>query len=55
MDGISPVTSSALDIAANGTSSIAAAVLTSTEQLVANEAQRLFASLGLGTAISALA
>ncbi len=44
-----------MDIAAAGTSSIAMNVLASTEALMANEAQRLFASLGLGTAISALA
>jgi hypothetical protein len=56
MDGISGVgSSSTLDLAAGGTSSIAMAVLASTEQLAADEAQRLFASLGLGSAISALA
>jgi hypothetical protein len=56
MDGISGVGSaSTLDIASGGTSSIAMSVLASTEKLAADEAQRLFASLGLGTAISALA
>ncbi len=56
MDGISGVGSaSTLDVAAGGTSSIAMSVLAGTEQLVADEARRLFASLGLGTAISALA
>ncbi|HEY4440590.1 MAG TPA: hypothetical protein VGN14_09045 [Candidatus Elarobacter sp.] len=55
MDGISATSSSTLATAASGTSEIAAAVLTGTEQLVANEVQTLFASLGLGTAISALA
>jgi hypothetical protein len=56
VDGISGVGSaSTLDVASGGTSSIAMSVLASTEKLVAEEAQRLFASLGLGTAISALA
>ncbi|MDB5040719.1 MAG: hypothetical protein JWN27_1445 [Candidatus Eremiobacteraeota bacterium] len=56
MDGISGAGSaSTLDIAAGATSSIAMSVLASTEKLAADEAQRLFASLGLGTAISALA
>ena len=55
MDGVSTVGSSAVDLAAGGTSSIAMAVLSGTEQLMADEAQRLFASLGLGTAISAFA
>jgi hypothetical protein len=56
MDGISGAGSaSTLDIAAGATSSIAVSVLASTEKLAADEAQRLFASLGLGTAISALA
>ena len=55
MDGISAASSATLATAAAGTSSIAVAVLSSTEQLVADEAARLFQSLGLGTAISALA
>jgi len=58
MDGVSSVGSSSsalLDTAAGGTSSIAMAVLSGTEQIVADEATRLFASLGLGTAISAFA
>ncbi|MBV8300070.1 MAG: hypothetical protein JO083_11060 [Candidatus Eremiobacteraeota bacterium] len=56
MDGVSGVAGGAvMDIAAGGTSSIAMSVLASTEALVANEAQRLFASLGLGSAINALA
>jgi len=55
MDGVSATSSATLATAAAGTSSIAAAMLTSTEKLVADEATRLFASLGLGTAISALA
>jgi hypothetical protein len=58
MDGASSVGSSSsavLDIAAGGTSSIAMAMLSSTEKLVADEATRLFASLGLGSAISAFA
>lgn len=55
MDGVSATSSATLDTAAAGTSVIASAVLTGTEQLVANEVSTLFASLGLGTAISALA
>lgn len=57
MDGVSGVSTSPslLATAAGGTSAIAAAVLTSTEHLVASEVSTLFASLGLGSAISALA
>jgi len=56
MDGVNGVAGgAAMDIAAAGTSSIAMNVLASTEALVANEAQRLFASLGLGSAVNALA
>jgi hypothetical protein len=56
MDGISGAGSaSTLDIASGGTSTIAMSVLVSTEKLAVDEAQRLFASLGLGSAISALA
>jgi hypothetical protein len=56
MDGTSSVSSaSTLAAAASGTSSIAMSVLASTEKLAADEVKRLFSSLGLGTAISALA
>jgi hypothetical protein len=55
MDGASAVSSSTMAIAAGGTSAIAANVLTSTEQLAAAQVDELFASLGLGTAINALA
>ena len=56
MDGVSGVAGgAAMDIAANGASSIAMSVLASTEKLMADEAQRLFASLGLGSAVNALA
>ena len=56
MDGVSGVAGgAAMDIAAGGTSSIAMSVLASTEKLMVDEAQRLFSSLGLGTAINALA
>jgi hypothetical protein len=56
MDGLSGVAGGAATaVAANGTSSIAMSVLASTEKLMADEAQRLFSSLGLGTAINALA
>lgn len=51
MDGISGT----MDIAASGTSAIAASLLASTERLVADEAARLMASLGIGTNFSATA
>ena len=44
-----------MDIAANGTSSIAMTVLASTESLVANEMARLMASIGVGSNFSASA
>ncbi|HTW85922.1 MAG TPA: hypothetical protein VMD91_17765 [Candidatus Sulfotelmatobacter sp.] len=43
-----------MDIAAGGTSAVAVDVLRDTEQLAAVQVDELFASLGLGTAISAL-
>jgi len=53
MDGISGVAGgAAMDIASNGTSSMALSVLASTERLVADEVTRLFASLGIGTHVS---
>jgi hypothetical protein len=55
MDGITGAAGGAMDIAANGTSSIAMAVLTSTEALVKSETTRLFASMGLGTQINTFA
>jgi hypothetical protein len=55
MDGISAAFSSTMDIAAGGTSAVAASVLASTEQLAATQAAEMFASLGLGTAINAFA
>ena len=54
MDGISAA-GGAMDLAANGTSSVAMAVLASTERLMADEAARLFASLGVGSNFSASA
>ena len=42
-----------MDIASNGVSSIATSVLKGTEQLVADEVARLFATLGLGTHVNA--
>jgi hypothetical protein len=54
MDGITAA-GGAMDIAANGTSSIAMAVLASTESLMANEAARLLASIGVGANFSASA
>lgn len=54
MDGISAV-SGTMDIAAGGTSSIAMSVLASTEQFQASVANQLFSSLGIGSAINALA
>jgi hypothetical protein len=55
MDGITGAAGGAMDIAANGLSSIAMAVLAGTERLVADEAARLFASLGVGMNFSASA
>ena len=56
MDGVHGVAGgAAMDLAASGTSSIAMSVLAGTEKLMADEAQRLFASLGLGSAVNALA
>ena len=56
MDGVTGVAGgAAMDIAANGTSSVAMSVLAGTERLMADEARRLFASLGLGSAVNALA
>jgi hypothetical protein len=55
MDGITGASSGTLDIAANGTSSVAMAVLASTERLLADEAARLFSSLGIGSNFSASA
>jgi hypothetical protein len=55
MDGITGVSSGALDIAANGTSAVAMAVLAGTERLMAEEVARLFSSLGIGSNFSASA
>ena len=44
-----------MDLAAAGTSAIAMDVLKSTENLVADEVTRLFASLGLGSKVNASA
>ncbi|HTD37796.1 MAG TPA: hypothetical protein VK669_09795 [Candidatus Limnocylindrales bacterium] len=44
-----------MDIAANGTSQLAMAVLSSTEKLMSDEAARLMASLGVGGSFSASA
>jgi hypothetical protein len=52
---VSAISGSTMDIAAAGTSSVAVAVLQSTEQLAATQVDELFASLGLGTAINAFA
>ena len=52
MDGITGVAGGAMDIAANGSSSIAMAVLAGTEALMANEAARLMASLGVGANVN---
>ena len=55
MDGLSGVGGGLTDLAAAGTSAIAVSVLASTEKLVADEAARLFASLGVGGNFSAYA
>ena len=44
-----------MDVAAAGTSSIALNVLKGTESLMADEVQRLFASLGVGANVNASA
>jgi len=56
MDGITGVAGGGvMDIAANGTSSIAMSVLAGTESLVANETARLLASLGVGANVNTTA
>jgi len=55
MDGITGAAGGAMDIAANGTSSIAMSVLAGTERLVADEMSRLLASIGVGANFSASA
>ncbi|GAC1660150.1 MAG: hypothetical protein NVS4B13_08050 [Candidatus Elarobacter sp.] len=55
MDGITGAGGGAMDIAANGISSIAMSVLAGTERLVADEAAVLMASLGVGSHFSASA
>jgi hypothetical protein len=56
MDGTTGVSSStASSILSGGASDIAVAVLNSNQHLVESEVKTLFGSLGLGTAISALA
>lgn len=55
MDGVSAISTSTADIAAAGSSSVATSVLKSTENLMADEMNRLMASLGVGTAVNALA
>lgn len=56
MDALLGVSGGAtMDLAAAGTSAIAMDVLKSTENLVADEVTRLFASLGLGSKVNASA
>ncbi|HTD33492.1 MAG TPA: hypothetical protein VK665_07525 [Candidatus Elarobacter sp.] len=55
MDGITGAAGGPMDIAANGTSQIAMAVLASTERLMTDEAARMMASLGVGATFSASA
>ncbi|HEY6236954.1 MAG TPA: hypothetical protein VIW69_17765 [Candidatus Elarobacter sp.] len=56
MDALCGVSGGAtMDLAAAGTSAIAMDVLKSTENLVADEVTRLFASLGLGSKVNASA
>lgn len=44
-----------MDIASGGTSAVAMNVLASTEQFQAQIADQLFASMGIGSAVNALA
>jgi hypothetical protein len=56
MDGVSGLSGgAAMDIAANGTSSVAVSVLAGTEKLMADLAARLFASLGIGANVDSRA
>ena len=52
---VSGLSAGTMDIAAAGTSSIAMSVLKGTENLVADEMQRLFASIGVGANVNASA
>lgn len=56
MDGVTGIPgSSAAAIAANGTSMVAVSVLKSTQNLMADEVARLFASIGIGANFNAAA
>ena len=55
MDGMSALSSSTANTAAAGTSMVAMSVLKGTENLMADEMNRLMATLGVGTAVNALA
>ena len=55
MDGVSALSTSAADTAAAGSSMVAMSVLKQTQNLMAAEMDRLMASLGVGTAVNALA
>ena len=55
MDGVSSVSGGTMDIASGGTSAVAMNVLASTEQFQAQIADQLFASMGIGSAVNALA
>ncbi|HTJ27237.1 MAG TPA: hypothetical protein VMA36_13840 [Candidatus Limnocylindria bacterium] len=56
MDGVTGIPgASAADIATNGTSMVATSVLRGTQNLMADEVARLFASFGIGTNIDATA
>jgi hypothetical protein len=52
---VSALSSGTMNIAAAGTSAIALSVLKSTERLMVDEVQRLFASLGVGANVNASA
>ena len=55
MDGVSALSSVNSLVAASGTSSVAVSVLKSTENLMADEMNRLMASLGVGQNVNASA
>ncbi|HYZ17293.1 MAG TPA: hypothetical protein VE591_12870 [Candidatus Acidoferrum sp.] len=56
MDGVTGIPgSSAAAVAANGTSMLAVNVLKSTQNLMADEVSRLFASIGIGANFNAAA
>jgi hypothetical protein len=56
MDGVTGIPGgAAAEIATNGTSMVAVSVLKGTQNLMADEVSRLFASFGIGTKVDATA